>query len=291
MNLTNLSVANLISFAGLFQFFDRLIVDSNYKTVVLISNDETFGEYSNFPTELAQRTYGKCATAIVNFDIVPRLFGDSVVDVRVFSADASTLSIFPIAYDEDNMQAFETRLLRNRIVRDERNIVFVILHSIQSNDEKDEILEISRKYLFRLYHNRNVSMIFYKVDAKLRGKSTEFETFILRRKNTESIDVADMMMSDSNLNEKFFGKQLVISFVTHVDLNLTALAPGNLFNFGNAEYYFNNLIARHLRHKNIDVRQMRVIHGKQYDELIYYQSKASELKFYGELFNEVPVMR
>lgn len=65
MNLTSLFLTNLLSVSHFTPFFDHLITDGKYKSVLLVYNRASVSE-ADFVPELVSSAFGKYAVVIVN---------------------------------------------------------------------------------------------------------------------------------------------------------------------------------------------------------------------------------
>lgn len=293
MNLSNFLIANLLSLSNLTHFFDRLIADGEYETVLLIY-DEASVKNTNFVTELIDVARGKYVVVIMNRD------GDkfSWIHMKPYSLQVRLLEIMLLNYDQNQENSIESIARIGNFHHDRHNII--VLFPMQTEDHKKKIWEHFDRD--DPASHMNISVIFYQTKKSLTKANTSrklFEIFVLNYNpfTAVEIDIENNFseISQSNLNDKIFNTiskrpNVIIEtkFYTSIT-NETVWKQWGIsasINVADATCYLSNFIARNLRVNDVEIQHYALnLANKNFEEGL--ECIAPIGKYYAELNNYI----
>lgn len=304
MSLANFLIANLIVVSNLTFFFNRLITDGNYKTVLLNYDDVNCDlKDTNFDSELAGLASENYAMYIMKSNY-SQVIAWEVTPIKI---RFGVLEILTLNYDNDGKKRMRQLLQRNDNSRYTAASI-VLLIPMQSDERKKEFWQCFSAAT-RYFPYINASVVFYQTERSVKMANTSrelIEIFALNHydrllRRTQNVDVKNSIFDvgeliEGNLNEKIFGS---ISKKPNLVINtfVSAAAPPKrgsdlqLVNIGDANQYHSNFITQNLRNKDAVIRQTlqygttELINGKYTIKGSLYQCNISNEKIYAELHN------
>lgn len=299
MNLSNLLVTNLL--ANLTIFLDRLIIDGNYKTV-LLTYDDAYINNIDFVGQMVDKAGGKYTMLIkksmdeVNFNshIITPLRSAVLLLIAILKFD--DFDDCPTHFNGINSAGF----IRYNLV---------LLIPMPSDDQQEKSLW--RCIRFGPSKHINTSVVFYQTEVSMNmvnSSRKSIEIYALNYKVDKidgdgnvrlNLDVENSFykgqLNESNLHGQIFGSiikkpNLIIDIETFAgNFPRKAFSHGN---FGSADLYLSNFIAQNLHFKDVMVNQE--FHFKQITfkngiflvEVTHHHT-SSNRGIYRELYNEL----
>lgn len=319
MNLMGWLIASLVSMSNLTHLLDRIITDGKYESVLLI-NADPFIKYTDFFHQLAEASSGEYSMFIINADYLQTVPNSGMGQIP-FRKHNGILQIIMLNYGDHEIRRNKRKNNRNELhrrckrfkmlVRDSYNNYniqnVVLLVPMRSDGERGEIwhcLDTMQSDIARI----NCIIIFYRTEIPITVANTTskpIELFVLNPGEHVEVDVESSVCDECNLNDRIFvsiakakasGLVIQTDVGTEKSLSTTSVQRENytLINFGNAEYYLSNFVARNLRAKNVEIHQTVYQHkllvkgGLLSKISTWFPCNASSEKYYAELYNNGP---
>lgn len=296
MNLPQLFVTTLMSMSNLTHLLNRLIIDGEYKTVLLVYDyDDVTVRDTNIVNGLADLTNAEYAVCITKERVWKIKFHETVP----FQHRRGVLKVLML----NKNRRFSQFIYGQSLTRSEQNIVLLL--PMQPDNRK----ELRNSHFSNDMCFINTSVIFYQTESTMRMAITSknpIEIYALNYKvqylSHSAVDVMKSVyngpLNERNLHDNIFGSitkkpNLVLFTVTTVKESLTKTPIGRgkdeLINLGNADYYHSNFIARNLRGKDVAVQQVieyLELHPKwSWPRPSFHNCTASNEEVYAELYN------
>lgn len=295
MNLSNLFVTNLL--ANLTIFLNRLIIDGNYKTVLLTYDDANINNI-DFIGQMVSRAGGKYAmltkksTEEVKFN----------PNIRTSFRSAALLLIAMLKIvDFDDCRMYFYRI--NFAGFDRYNLVLLV--PMPSDDQQEKLLW----RCMRIGPDRyiNTSVVLYQ--TKVISSRKQIKIYALNYKLDKIDEYGDVRLSvdveksfykgqlnESNLHGEIFGSiikkpNLIITTETFIE-KFSKKAFSQHGNFGSAAVYLSNFFTQNLHFKDVIVHQEFRFEQTTFENGIFldkvtHHHTSSNRGIYGELYNEL----
>lgn len=286
-------MASVIAMSNLAHFTDRLITDGKYKKILLIHDGVSIRDDVFLP-RLGELGFGKYTVEVVNIDLVQNVGVDFYFGKP---KELGILHIMMLCYRAGDRRHMLKPRYWKYFREDAQNLVLFVP---QQPPDRMENFWTGLK----LHPTTNISVIFYQMEQLVL--ENKMETYVLNYNASGAICpqkiIVENLTHTINVYDKIFGSIVrlpSLSLTLNVPVNASAIKAttfthenSKLINFGSADYYLSNFIARNLRYKDIAVQQEMMytyLPPRADDSRLKserYISNASNESIYGELYNE-----